>query len=175
MDRGWWRQVQDSGVETIIIREGGIPHFAVNALLNCCKAVKHLHVEVDLPWSEWELFQFFRLDDALCRHVESLEYLAILQEQKNRKRQGEPGFRHSGSLSFLPQLCNLRSAVVPLCGLTAIPEVGSIEIVSSADGSTSKFFDEAEIRKYLPPSPGCISICNEEVHYGATTHFFGLA
>ncbi|KAK7179886.1 uncharacterized protein CC84DRAFT_1165021 [Paraphaeosphaeria sporulosa] len=175
MDLGWWRRVQDSGVESIIIRKGGVPHYAVNVLLNCCKALKCLHVEVDLPWSEWALFQFFRLEDALCRHAKSLEYLAISQDQDNRKRQEEPGFRHSGILSFLPKLCKLKSAVAPLRALTAIPEVGSIEIVHSEDGSTGEFFDDAEIRKYLPPFPGKISICNEEVHYGATTHLLELA
>lgn len=66
---GWYRRVQNSAVESIIIRKGGIPHYAINALLDCCRAVKYLHVEVDLPWSEWDLFQFFRLEDALCRHA----------------------------------------------------------------------------------------------------------
>ncbi|KAF2448984.1 hypothetical protein P171DRAFT_441263 [Karstenula rhodostoma CBS 690.94] len=174
VDLGWWRQVQGSGVESIIIRAGDIPHYAVNALLNCCKAVKHLHLEVDLPWNEWQLFQFFRLEDALCRHAESLEYLVLLQDQSSKERQGIIGFHHTGPISFLPQLCKLRSAVVPLRALVAIPEVGSIEIVSE-DGATMKFFDEADIRKYLPPSPESISICNEEVHYGTTMHLLGLA
>jgi hypothetical protein len=173
-DLGWWRLVQDSSVESITIREGCIRHCAVNVLLNCCKAVKYLHVELDLPKSEWDLFQFFRLEDALCHHAESLEYLAILQDQKNRERQQEPGFRDSGFLSYLPRLYRLRSVVVPLRALTAIPDVGSIEIVSSEDG-LGKFFDETEIRRYLPPSPGSLSICNERVHYGVTTHFPELA
>ncbi|KAL1606494.1 hypothetical protein SLS60_003899 [Paraconiothyrium brasiliense] len=171
---GPWRLVQDSRVETIVIREGAIRHCAVNVLLNACQAVKYLHVEVDLLKSEWDLFQFFRLEDALCRHAESLEYLAIVQNQKNKERQGESGFRHSGCLSFLPRLDNLRSAVVPLRALTSIPDIGSIEVASSEDASPGELSNEAEIRQYLPPSPERISICNDNVHYGSTTHLFGL-
>lgn len=175
MELGNWRLVQGSSVESIVIRESGIRHPAVNVLLNCCKAVKHLHVEVDLRKSEWHMFQFFRLEDALCRHADSLEHLAIVQDKKNRERQKEPGFRDSGCLSFLPQLRKIRSLVVPLRPLTAIPDVGTIQVISNEGALQGKFSDEAEIRQYLPPSPESISICNDEVYYGNTTHLFGLA
>lgn len=169
---GQWRLVRNSGVESITLRACDIGHCVVNVLLNCCEAVKSLHVEVDLLKSEWGLFQFFRLQDALCRHAKSLEHLVIVQDRKNKEKQKETGFRDSGALLFLPQLRKLRSAIVPLRTLAANQDTGYVNGLLDED---NWLLDEAEIRKHLPPSPERISICNDNVHYGNTGSLFALA
>lgn len=169
---GQWGLVHDSGVETIILRASDFGHSVVNVLLNCCKAVKSLHVEVDLPKSEWGIFQFFRLQDALCRHTGSLEQLVIVQDAKNRSRQKEPGFGNSGTLAFLSQLCRLRSVVVPWRPLAANLDVGSMHLALDYDHWASHII---ALRTFLPPSAGNVSICNGNVHYGDTKHLSGLA
>ncbi|KAF1970814.1 hypothetical protein BU23DRAFT_203145 [Bimuria novae-zelandiae CBS 107.79] len=169
---GQWQHVYDSGVDSITLRACDIGHCAINVLLNCCKVIRSLYIEVDLLNSEWGLFRFSRLQDALCRHADSLEQLVIVQEKKNKERQRSLGFRDSGPLTFLPQLCKLRTAVVPLRALAAVPDTPDTNaLLDENDWS----FDEADAREHLPPSPESISIRDYNVHYGITSHLFELA
>lgn len=169
---GQWRLVHNSNVESIILRASDVGHSVVNVLLNCCKALKSLHVEVDLPRPEWHIFQFFRLQDALCRHAQSLEQLIIVQDEKNKVRQKEPGFGDSGALSFMSYLCKLHSAVIPLCTLTANLDAGMIYHALDNDDWSS---ESTILKKYLPPSPATVSIRNDNVYYSSTKQSSGLA
>lgn len=58
-----------------------------------------------------------------CR---TLEHLALLRDEENKKRQGGPDFRHNGSLSFLSRLYRIQTATVPLRALTEIQGIGSL-------------------------------------------------
>lgn len=169
---GQWGLVHDSGVETITLRASDIGHSVVNVLLNCCKAVKSVHIELDLPKSEWGIFQFFRLQGALCRHTESLEQLVIVQDERNRSRQKEPGFGDSGTLEFLPRLYRLRSVVVPWRPLAANLDVGTMHLALDYDRWASHI---TALRTFLPPFAANVSICNGNVHYGDTKYLSGLA
>lgn len=163
-DLGKWREVENSNVETIIIRKSNLGHCAVNVLLNCCKALKHVSVEMTKANLYFGRFQFFRLEEAVCRHAATLEHLSIVHRTKGIEETAHHYL--AGTLLFLPQLHALRSAVFPL---VAMPH-GFI------DGSPAPMesFEEAEIRSHLPPSSQKISICNGNVHYGGTSGI-GLA
>ncbi|KAJ4294092.1 hypothetical protein N0V90_007782 [Kalmusia sp. IMI 367209] len=168
-DLGKWRLVENSSVESIILRHSDVGHCAINTLLNCCKAVKHLSFEVadSAVLEGW--FQFFRLEDALCRHAASLEHLAIVPSETAVWHQRPHQYVNFGLLLFLSQLCKLSSAAFPLIAIPASFDDGlpGLELGSP--------FDEARSRTYLPPSLKGISICNGIVHYGNTDDLFRLA